>query len=73
VLLEWVGISEQNLEGQGKREREFKATLSPGIRAAVISKEGFQSVIGLGLPVGVNAPAENYGALLYLSIEHNIF
>jgi hypothetical protein len=73
VLLEWVGMSEQSLDDLGRRQREFKTTLSPGLRAAIINKKDLQSVIGVGLPIGLNRAAENYGALLYLSIEHNIF
>jgi hypothetical protein len=73
LMLEWVGISEQSLDDQGKRQRNFKATLSPGIRAAVINQEGLQSVIGVGFPIGLNRPAENYGVFLYFSIEHKIF
>lgn len=72
-MLEWVGLSEQDIDGDGKRNREFKSILSPGIRAAVINEKELQSVIGLALPVGLNRPAENYGVFLYLSIEHKLF
>src|SRR5207247_6963580 len=54
LMLEWVGISEQSLDDQGKRQREFKPTLSPGIRTAVINKDDLQSVIGVGFPIGLN-------------------
>jgi hypothetical protein len=73
VLVEWLGISEESFNGEGKRIRQFKSTLSPGIRSSVIDKEEFQSVIGVALPVGLNRAAENYGVFLYLSIEHKIF
>ena len=73
LMLEWLGISEQSLDDQGKRERHFKSVLSPGVRAAIINTENLQSVIGLGLPIALNRRAENYGALLNFSIEHKIF
>jgi hypothetical protein len=73
LMLEWIGLSEQSLDDLGKRDREFKSILSPGIRAAVINQEGLQSVIGVGLPIGLNRAAENFGVFLYLSIEHRIF
>jgi hypothetical protein len=73
VLVEWLGLSEEGFNGQGKTIRQFKSTLSPGIRSSVIDKEEFQSVIGVALPVGLNRGAENFGVFLYLSIEHKIF
>ena len=73
LMLEWIGTSEQSLDGQGKRDREFKALLSPGVRAAVINKENLQSVIGVGFPIGLNRTANNFGVFLYFSIEHKIF
>jgi len=72
-MLEWLGLSEQDIDGGGKRTREFKSFLSPGVRAAVINEKELQSVVGLGLPVGLNRRAENYGVFLYLSIEHKLF
>jgi hypothetical protein len=73
VLLEWVGEFEQEINEKGKRQRAFKAILSPGIRAAVINTDRLQTVLGVGIPIGVSGPAENYGVFLYLSIEHKLF
>ena len=73
TLLEWVGEFEQEIGDKGKKERVFKAILSPGIRAAVINKDGLQTVLGVGIPIGVSGPAENYGVFLYFSIEHKLF
>jgi hypothetical protein len=72
-MLECLGVSEQSIDGDGKRNREFKSFLSPGFRAAVINEKDLQTVVGVGLPVGLNRRAENYGVLLYLSIEHKLF
>jgi len=70
VMLEWLGVSEQSINGAGKRQREFKPFLSPGFRTAVIDSNDLQSVVGVGFPVGLSRRAENYGVFLYLSIEH---
>ena len=47
--------------------------ISPGIRAAVLDEENLQTVVGLALPIGVTRAADNFGVLLYLSIEHKLF
>ena len=73
LMLEWIGVSEQSLDDRGKRQRDFKAILSPGIRTAIINTETLQTVVGLGLPIGLNRAAENYGVFLYFSIEHKLF
>jgi hypothetical protein len=73
LMLEWVGLFEQSLNDEGKRERDFKATISPGIRAAVINTENLQTVLGIGIPIGLTQPADNYGVFLYFSVEHNFF
>lgn len=73
MLLEWVGVFEQSLNDEGKRERTFKATLSPGVRTAVVNQENLQTVIGLGIPIGLTRRSDNYGVFLYLSLEHKLF
>jgi Putative MetA-pathway of phenol degradation len=73
MLLEWVGEFEDEINDQGKGERDFKAILSPGIRTAVINKDGLQTVLGVGIPIGVTGPADNYGVFLYFSVEHKLF
>jgi Putative MetA-pathway of phenol degradation len=73
MLLEWVGEFEEEINDQGKKERHFKAILSPGIRAAVTNKDGLQTVVGVGIPIGVTGPADNYGVFLYFSVEHKLF
>jgi hypothetical protein len=73
VLLEWVGNFEANISNKGKVTHDFSAILSPGIRASVIDRENFQTVIGVGIPVGLTRPADNFGVFLYLSVEHKFF
>jgi hypothetical protein len=73
AMLEWVGNFEQSLNGDGRRAHDFVSTISPGIRASVIEKEGLQTVVGVALPVGLTRAADRFGVLLYLSIEHKLF
>jgi hypothetical protein len=39
----------------------------------VIDKDELQIVVGGGLPIGLTKPADDFGVLLYLSIEHKHF
>jgi outer membrane putative beta-barrel porin/alpha-amylase len=73
AMLEWVGNFEESINGRGRKERDFIAMISPGIRAAVIDKEELQTVVGFAFPIGVTRAADNFGVLLYLSIEHKLF
>ncbi len=71
LMLEWLGNFENSIGDSGKAVRAFKPTLSPGFRTAVVNEEKLQVVLGAALPVGLNRKADNFGAFLYLSIEHN--
>ena len=73
MLLEWIGAFEQGLNGKGNREREFISMISPGVRAAVVNGENAQTVVGVGIPIGLTRPASNVGVFLYFSIEHKLF
>ena len=73
LMLEWVGPFEESINDRGKATREFMPILSPGFRAAVVSEEKLQVVVGAAAPIGLNHNATNVGALLYLSIEHNFY
>jgi hypothetical protein len=73
LMLEWVGSFEESINDAGRSERAFKPTISPGLRAAVINEEKLQVVVGAAAPVGLNRKADNHGAFLYLSIEHDLF
>ena len=73
MMLEWIGEFANEIDGRGKKERLFKSSLSPGIRAAVIDKEGVQTVVGVGVPIGLTSPADDVGVFLYFSVEHKVF
>jgi len=73
LMLEWVGSFDESINDAGGSERAFKPTISPGLRAAVINEEKLQVVVGAAAPVGLNRKADNHGAFLYLSIEHDLF
>ena len=73
LLLEWIGDFEESINDAGKPERAFEPVISPGLRAAVVNGEKLQVVLGAAAPIGLNRKADNYGALLYLSIEHDFY
>lgn len=73
AMLEWVGTFEENLNGRGRPRRDFVSMISPGVRTAVVDEEELQIVTGVGLPIGVTKPADNFGVFLYFSIEHKLF
>ena len=57
----------------GKRERSFLSIMSPGFRTAIVNEDKLQIVTGAAMPIGLNRNTHNLGAILYLSIEHNLF
>jgi hypothetical protein len=73
LMLEWLGESEEDIDDNGKPQREFKPVLSPGFRTAIINQPELQIVTGAAAPVGLSRKANNYGVFLYLSVEHNFF
>lgn len=73
MLLEWVGNFEESLSDAGRKEHPFKAVISPGVRAAVIDREGLQVVLGVAAPIGLTRQADNNSVFLYLSLEHSFF
>ena len=73
LMLEWVGQFEESIDDAGKSRRDFVPMISPGFRTAVVNEENVQVVVGAAAPIGLNRKADNYGALLYFSIEHKLF
>ena len=71
LMLEWVGNFEESINDSGRPARAFKPTLSPGFRTAIVNEDKLQIVVGAAMPVGLNHKADNHGAFLYLSIEHD--
>jgi hypothetical protein len=71
LMLEWVGTFEEGLNERGKKEHDFNAVISPGIRAAVVNRDELQIVLGIAAPVGLTRPAQDHAVFLYFSVEHN--
>jgi hypothetical protein len=71
LMLEWIGLFDQSIDDNGRPKREFLPTIAPGFRAAVVNQEKLQVVVGAAMPVGLNRKADNHGAFLYLSVEHD--
>jgi hypothetical protein len=73
LVVEWVGEFEEDITDTGRTPTTFQPVMSPGFRGAVVNEENLQVVVGAATPIGLNRKADNYGALLYLSIEHKLF
>jgi hypothetical protein len=73
LMLEWLGLFDDSINAAGKAERIFKPLILPGIRAAIVNADKLQIVAGAGVPIGLNRQANNYGAFLYFSVEHQFF
>jgi hypothetical protein len=73
LMLEWVGNFEQSINDAGRTERAFKPIISPGFRTAIVNEDKLQIVIGAASPIGLNRKADNHGAFLYFSVEHDLF
>lgn len=73
LMLEWLGNFEESINDAGRAARAFKPILSPGFRSAVVNEDKLQVVLGAAMPVGLSRKADNLGAFLYLSIEHDLF
>jgi hypothetical protein len=71
LMLEWVGNFDQSINDDGKRERSFRSTISPGFRTAIVNEEKLQIVAGIAAPIGLNRRTDNIGTFLYLSVEHD--
>jgi hypothetical protein len=73
LMMEWLGRSEEDIDDNGKAKRAFKPILSPGFRTALVNQSELQIVTGAAVPIGLSRKADNYGVLLYFSVEHNFF
>lgn len=73
LMLEAVGTSTESVEDAGLTNREHAFFLNPGIRFAMNFTSGLQIVPGIAVPIGVGPSGGDYGAFLYLSLEHPLF
>lgn len=71
LMLEWVGLFEDSINDSGRATTQFQPVLSPGFRAAVVNEKKLQIVVGAAAPIGLNHNANNVGAFLYFSVEHD--
>jgi hypothetical protein len=72
-LFEAVGNSDEAVEGDGLVEREHSFFINPGLRFALNFPSGLQIVPGIAVPIGIGPSSGDYGAFLYLSLEHPLF
>lgn len=73
LMLEWTGEFEESIDDKGKSRHRFQPILAPGFRSAILDRENLQMVVGAAAPIGLSRRADNYGAFLYLSLEHGFY
>jgi hypothetical protein len=73
LMLEWLGVVQDNIHGTGRAVRTFNPLLSPGFRAAVVNEKDLQIVVGAGVPIGLNRQVNNLAGFFYFSVEHKLF
>ncbi|HEV8718858.1 MAG TPA: hypothetical protein VGX03_39315 [Candidatus Binatia bacterium] len=73
LMLEWIGLFEDDLNEQGEKEHDFTVEIAPGIRTAVVNQDELQIVLGITAPIGLTRPADDHAVFLYCSVEHNLF
>lgn len=73
LLFEAVGTSNESVEGDDLTKRKHAFFINPGVRFALNCKSGLQVVPGIGVPIGLGPSGGEYGAFLYLSLEHPLF
>lgn len=69
VLVEGLARWSQRSAGFGGVDRWSETVVSPGFRYAFQGRSS-QWVLGIGVPIGLQRKAPDYGLLLYLSLEH---
>jgi hypothetical protein len=71
ALVESVGVWEEALNRRGRKQYDFGAVISPGVRKAFnLDWKDAQWVLGVGVPIGVGGQAPDWGVFLYVSFEH---
>ena len=73
LMLEWIGLWNESGVDTGRTRRDFSAVISPGARWAFNFHNGSQSVVGVGVPIGLTKAAPEIGTFLYVSFEHKLF
>ena len=73
LMLELLGVIQDNINGTGRAVRTFNPLLSPGFRTAVVNEEDLQVVVGAGMPIGLNRQVNNLAGFFYFSVEHKLF
>lgn len=69
VLVEGLARWSERSAGFGSVDRWSETVISPGFRYAFQGRSS-QWVLGIGVPIGLQRRAPDYGLLLYLSLEH---
>jgi len=73
VLPESLGSVEGSIDDAGDSEEITHTLFSPGVRYAIIQRNGAQWVLGAAMPSGPSTDEDDIGLLAYLSFEHDFY
>jgi len=70
LMLETKWDSLESVISDEEKDRQESFFVSPGIRFAKDYPSGLQVVPGIAFPIGVGPSRDDYGVLVYISLEH---
>ena len=70
LMLESVALWNDEVNDMGGTDRPASVVISPGFRYAINHSNDAQTVVGLGIPIGITSAAPDLGVFVYLSYEH---
>lgn len=70
-LCELLAIRDETVARRGTEEA-VRVTVNPGVRVGWNGPGGIQWVAGVGVPIGLTRDTDDFGVLLYVSLEHGI-
>ncbi len=68
-MVEVVKSGAQSLASNGSKTWDTASFINPGFRAAINHASGWQTVYGVGFPIGIGPSKGDNGVLVYLSFE----
>jgi len=73
LMLEWISLWNEIPTSSSHSQYQFTSLISPGFRYAFNLPRDVQIVVGLAAPFGLTRESTDYGAFIYLSIEHYFY
>ncbi len=69
-FVEWLLLSNEELDGLASIQNSTDSFLNPGLRYAVCQFDEVEWVIGASVPIGLTENSPDIGLFVYMSVEH---